>query len=172
MSAGLPDSLDVWRAAASGRVYTGRVELAKLTRLLPSLVDADGTCEFRIAFSRDASGQAAVQVSASAELPLQCQRSLERFVLEVQVEQTLGLIRSEAEEAALLPEMEPVLVPESGMMRLLDLLEDELILAVPVLPIRPGTEPVESDFAGEGDEEEADRPNPFAALEALKRPLD
>jgi len=169
MSAGLPESIDVWRAAAGSRLYAGQVALTRLTRLLPSLVDGEGSCEFQIAFMRDAGGQALARVSATAELPLLCQRSLERFLLPVQVEQTLGLLRNEADEAALLPEVEPVLVPENGMMRLLDLLEDELILVLPVLPVRPGTEPVDlsAEAAGEPEPEDV-KPNPFAALAALR----
>jgi len=169
MSVGLPDSIDAWRAAGAGRVYSGRVELARLARLLPSLVDGEGSCNFQIAFERNEAGQALARVTASAELPLQCQRSLERFLLPVQIEQTLGLLRSEAEEAGLPPEVEPVLVPADGMLQLLDLLEDELILALPALPTRPGTAPVERRFGDPPAAEVEARPNPFAALAALKQ---
>ncbi|MGQ0800007.1 MAG: YceD family protein [Pseudomarimonas sp.] len=169
MSAGLPESIDVWRAAGAGRVYEGHVELARLTRLLPSLTDGEGRCEFRIEFSRDASSQASARVIATAQLPLLCERSLERFLHPVAIDQMLGLIRDEADEAALLPEVEPVLVADNGMMRLLDLLEDELILALPVLPARPGTEPVELEVgAEEVEREEVGQPNPFAALASFK----
>lgn len=169
MSAGLPETIDVWRAAAARRIFKGEVELSRLTRLMPSLVDADGRCEFRIAFERDVSGQATAQVTASAQLPLMCQRSLERFLFAVEIDQTLGLIRDEADEAALLPEVEPVLVPDNGMMRLLDLLEDELILAVPVMPARPDTDPVDLDIGDESVEDERESsPNPFAALAGFK----
>lgn len=169
MFVGLPDSIDAWRAAGAGRIYSGRVELARLTRLLPSLADGEGSCEYRIAFERNEVGQALARVSASAELPLLCQRSLERFLLPVAIEQTLGLIRSEADEAGLPPDAEPVLVPSDGMLQPLDLLEDELILALPALPTRPGTAPVEQRF-GESTEAQAEaRPNPFAALSALKQ---
>ncbi len=169
MSAGLPESIDVWRAAGAGRVYEGRVELTRLTRLLPSLTDSDGHCEFRIEFSRDAGSQASARVIASAQLPLLCQRSLERFLHPVAIDQMLGLVRDEADEAALLPEVEPVLVADNGMMRLLDLLEDELILAIPVLPARPGTEPVEHDAGADDIDAEGDsQPHPFAALASFK----
>jgi len=169
MSAGLPESIDVWRAAGAGRVYEGRVDLTRLTRLLPSLTDGEGHCDFRIEFSRDAASQASARVIASAHLPLLCQRSLERFLYPVAIDQTLGLIRDEADEAALLPDVEPVLVADNGMLRLFDLLEDELILALPVLPARPGTEPVELEVGSEDVElEDAGQPHPFAALAGFK----
>ncbi len=169
MSVGLPESIDVWRAAGGRRIYEGQVGLASLKRLLPSLTDGESNCSFRLAFERDASGQALVQLTASTQLPLQCQRTLERFLLPVEVNQTLGLIRNEADEAALLPEVEPVLVPDNGMMRLLDLIEDELILAVPVLPVSPGTDPLDHvEEVDEAEEAGASRPNPFAVLASLK----
>ncbi len=168
MSAGLPESIDVWRAASAGRVYEGRVALARFSRLRPSLVDADGECGFRVAFERSADGQSLARVQASAELPLQCQRTLERFAYPVEIDQCLGLIRSESEEAGLLPEIEPVLVPDNGLLSPLDLIEDELILAVPVMPIRPDSEPVEQQFGADEATVDAVRPNPFAALAKLK----
>ena len=45
-------------------------------------------------------------------------------------------------------------------------MEDELILAVPVVPVAPGTEAVERDWTA--PEEETQRASPFAALSSLK----
>ena len=50
-------------------------------------------------------------------------------------------------------------------------LEDELILAVPVVPVKPGSEAVERDWPAtqaEQDEFTQSSANPFAALSALK----
>ena len=47
-----------------------------------------------------------------------------------------------------------------------ELVEDELILAVPVVPVAPGTEAVERDWTA--SEEEVQRASPFSALSALK----
>ena len=48
----------------------------------------------------------------------------------------------------------------------IDLVEDELILALPVVPVAPGSEAVERDWPVAADEAAA--ANPFAALSALK----
>ena len=55
---------------------------------------------------------------------------------------------------------------DDGLLRPADLVEDELILAVPVVPVAPGTEAVERDWTA--SEEEVQRASPFAALESLK----
>lgn len=167
MSADMPESIDVWRAVGARRIFEGELPLSRFARLRECLVDADGSCRYRLEFDRDGFGGATVLLTAEAGLALQCQRSLERFVFPVRCEQRLGLIRNEQEEAALAPETEPVLVPENGMLHPLDLVEDELILALPVVPLSPDS-PLPPAAVDDGDVADAARPNPFAALAALK----
>ena len=88
----------------------------------------------------------------------------------VQMVQRLGLIRDEADEAGLPEGYEPLLVPDDGMLRPAELVEDELILAVPVVPVMPGTEAVEQDWPA--TEKKYRQANPFAALAALKKQDD
>lgn len=166
MSADLPVSLDAWRAVSARRVYEGQVGLSAFRRLHDSLADADGTCRFRLSFDRDSFGMATVEVEADTELPLVCQRSLQRFQLPVSIRQRLGLVRNEKEEAGLPPEVEPVLVGADGELSPLALIEDELILALPVVPLSPQAE---SEPEPEAPVEDEPRVNPFAALAALKK---
>lgn len=164
----VPETLDAWRQVTARRGFEGSVPLAALPRVA-SLLDApDGDATFSLEFDRDSLGVAYVEVRVDAQLPLVCQRTLERFLLPVRIDQRMGLIRDEAEESALPPGYEPLLVDDSGEVVTLDLIEDELILAVPVVPVRPGTDAVEQEW-GDGAAVEAERPNPFAALAALKK---
>ena len=164
MSATLPAVLDVWRMVAAKRCFEGSVPLAAFTRLKSSLTDTEGEVRFSLEFGRDSMNQAFVEVRAETELPLQCQRTLERFLQPVNVVQQLGLISSEAQEDALPEGMEPLLVAENAELRPIDLVEDELILALPVVPINP-----ESSLPGAvWPADEDDKPNPFSALAALK----
>jgi len=156
---------------AARRGVEGRLPLSALTRLGGSLLDSDGDVRFALDFDRDALQVPYVELRIEAQLPLVCQRSMERFLLPVSIVQRLGLIRDEADEAALPEGYEPLLVPEDGMLRTADLVEDELILAVPVVPVSPSSEAVEHDWPvtqAEQEEQAQDRPNPFAALSALK----
>jgi len=164
MSATLPAVLDVWRMVSARRHFEGTLPLTAFARLRDSLVDAEGECRYSLEFGRDAMNQAFVEVRAEADLPLQCQRTLERYLQPVKVVQQLGLITSEAQEAALPEGMEPVLVPESGELSAIDLVEDELILAVPVVPINPESSLPESVWPLEDEV----KPNPFTVLSALK----
>ncbi|WP_133498333.1 YceD family protein [Cognatilysobacter terrigena] len=163
----VPETLDAWRQVTARRGFEGRVPLASLQRLASLLEAPDGDAVFSLDFDRDSLGVPYVEVRVEAELPLVCQRTLERFLLPVHIDQRMGLIRDEADEAGLTPGYEPLLVDPSGELETLALVEDELILAVPVVPVKPGTDAVEREW-GDGPAVEAERPNPFAALAALK----
>lgn len=164
MSATLPAVLDVWRMVSARRFFEGTLPLSAFKRLRDSLEDAEGECRFTLEFGRNAMNQAFVEVRAEAELPLQCQRTLERYLQPVRVMQQLGLITSEAQESALPEGMEPLLVPESGELHAIDLVEDELILALPVVPINPESSLPDSVWQVEAEEKQ----NPFDVLSALK----
>lgn len=164
MSATLPAVVDVWRMVTAKRYLEGTLPLARFTRLRSALTDTEGECRFSLEFGRDGMDQPFVEVRAEAELPLQCQRTLERYLQPVSVVQRLGLITSEAQEDALPEGMEPLLVGESAEVRPIDLVEDELILAVPVVPMNPDS--TLPDAVRAPVEEE--KPNPFGVLAALK----
>lgn len=170
MSVALPSLLDVWRAVSSRRCFEGVIPLAALPRLASMLADVEGEVRYSVSFDRDDQGYAYVEVLAWAGLPLTCQRSLDRFVLSVRVEQRLGLIRDEAEEGALPPGWEPLLV-SGGELAPLEVIEDELILAIPLVP----TMQVEADasevvWASDGNTSRSqEKGSPFAVLRSLKR---
>ena len=153
---------------AARRCFDGVLPLSSLSRLRGSLVDTEGEVRYSLEFGQDDVLKVPyVELNVDAGLPLECQRSLARFLLPVKVTQRLGLVRSEDEEAALPQDYEALLVPEDGMLKPADLIEDELVLAVPVVPMAPGTESVESEWTA--TREELDKVNPFAELARLKK---
>lgn len=167
MSAEMPDVLDAWRMVATRRQLEGRYPLARFARLRHSLEDTQGEVQAVLEFDHDALRTPYVELRLRAELPLLCQRTLRRFVFPVDMVQRLGLIRDEADEAALPQGYEPLLIADDGLLRPADLIEDELILAVPVIPVAPGTEALDQQWSPAA--EEAAQASPFAALAALKR---
>ena len=93
----VPEVLDAWRLVAARRGVEGRLPLSALTRLEGSLLDTEGDVSFALDFDRDSLQVPYVELRIDAKLPLVCQRSMERFLLPVQIVQRLGLIRDEAE---------------------------------------------------------------------------
>lgn len=172
MSVTLPESVDAWRMVSARRSFKGTLPIASLRRLCEVLASADGEAGFELDFGRDELGTSYVDVRASAPLTLICQRTLEPFVLPVTVQTRLGLISQEREEAGLPPEYEPLLVAEDGRLRPADVIEDELLLALPLVPVNPESslpdEVTGSGPDGEPAGEERSE-NPFAVLRELKK---
>lgn len=158
-------AVDFWRLAASRSCFEGVLQLSQLRRLRSVLIDAEGECGYTLKFDYSQSLRLSLlHVDLRAQLPLRCQRSLSRFIFPVTVKQALGMIRHDSEESRLPPGHEPLLVPEHGCLPLADVVEDELLMAVPIVPVAPGSEPVLPC----ADEGVSLQPNPFAVLAGLK----
>lgn len=153
------------------RSFEGTLPIAAMKRLCEALASPDGTVAFELDFGRDSLGTDYVDVRAQASLTLTCQRTLEPFVLPVAVETRLGLIKSERDEAALPPEVEALLVPEDGRLNPADVIEDELLLVLPLVPVNPDSS-LPDELTGHAAEDDSDTglsQNPFAVLRELKK---
>lgn len=150
------------------RSFAGQLPLARFKRLGGSLADFAGTVNFDLDFDRDAFGSAYLRLRVDTALPLLCQRTLDVYSQPVTLDQRLGLIRKESDEAALLPDYEPLLVSADGQLDLVDVIEDELILALPLVPTSPGA-PLDHFEPAQEDTQDEPRENPFAVLSSLKK---
>jgi uncharacterized protein len=153
------------------RSFAGALPIAAMSRLCEMLADNEGAVQYELDFGRDEFGTAYLDVRVQAPLSLICQRSLEPFVLPLAVDSRLGLIRSEREEAALPPGCEPLLVDETGQVDPAAVIEDELLLALPLVPVNPDSS-LPPEVMGEATEDSsAAEPtqNPFAVLRELKK---
>ncbi|MEO8810240.1 MAG: YceD family protein [Rhodanobacter sp.] len=172
MSVTLPESVDAWRMVSARRSFEGTLAIASLRRLSEALASTDGVVTFELDFGRDSLGTNYVDVHASAPLTLMCQRTLEPFVLPVALETRLGLISEEHDEAALPPEYEPLLVAANGRLNPADVIEDELLLALPLVPVDPDSslpDEVTSQDPPDVSDGEGRSENPFAVLRELKK---
>ena len=152
------------------RSFEGTLPIATMSRLCGMLASTDGLLQFELDFGRDSLGISYVDVRARASLTVVCQRTLEPFALPVTVDTRLGLIKLERDEAGLPPDCEPLLVAEDGRLSPADVIEDELLLALPLVPVNPDSSlpdevtSHEPDRSGEGRSE-----SPFAVLRELKK---
>lgn len=177
MSNGFPDSVDVWRMVNASRIFEGTLAVAKLPRLCASLAEATGQLECRMEFDRNEFSVSYIHLTVRGRLPLTCQRTLEVFDWPIAVDTRLGLIRREEDEAALPPGFEALLVTNDGILNPADVIEDEVILALPLVPRKPGASESEDwEFTSAANDAELldaeskadEKPNPFAALAQLK----
>jgi len=182
MSREFPDIIDPWKAADGKRTFQGTMPINRMMRLeallAPELKEHDdgllarGVAEFVARFSYDRQGLITIQLDVEAELPLVCQRSLEPYREKVKRRSLLTVIEDVAEQE-LIPEIyDPVLV-EHRRMALLDIVEEELLLAVPQVPRNPVS--VEIVLSTDGmvrspsETEKEPTHKPFAGLAGLIR---
>ena len=172
-----PRRLDVRAFAQASARLSGQVPLASFERLRDQLaaVPVDALVQWQLEgleqALRGGATQTWLQLRAKATLPLSCQRCLEPLSQEVVVDRRYLFVRDEAEAARVDGEIEDdvlVLAPELDLMTLL---EDELLLDLPLVPRHehcawPGAGRA-ADPAGPTAATDAVRP--FQALEALRR---
>ncbi|MBB3226850.1 uncharacterized protein FHW69_001451 [Luteibacter sp. Sphag1AF] len=152
------------------RSFSGNLPVSGFSRLGEVIASSEGEISYELDFGRDEFNVRYVAVRIDAPLTLICQRSLEPFVMTVLVDTRLGLIVKESEEAGLPPGYEPLLVEEDGKLDPLAVIEDELLLVLPLVPINPDAE-LPDDIVGPDEAEDAPRDtseNPFAILRELK----
>jgi uncharacterized protein len=162
----LPELVDPWRMVSARRSFAGRLPLSAMTRLAGGLAATDGEVEYELDFDKDPTGVSGVRVRAKTALPLLCQRTLENFAYPVEIDTRLGFIVDEADEAALPAGYEPLLLGADGL-RPADVIEDELILALPVFAVKPGTQEMQCEWKDVAADA-AVRPHPFAVLKNVK----
>ena len=156
---------------AGRRSFEGVLPVAELPRLVEALADDRGDVTYRLDFEQDGLGGPQLHVVLSAGLSLECQRTLESFVYPARVDTRLGLLADEQDADALPGECEPLLL-EGGALSPRRVIEDELLLALPLVPVKPGSEIMQGEWTTPGDppqDAERDEPTtrPFADLRKL-----
>jgi len=171
MSASLPASVDAERMVAGRRSFEGILPVAELPRLVEALADDRGEVAYRLDFEQGTLGGPQLHVVLSAGLTLECQRTLESFVYPATVDTRLGLLANEQDADALPGDCEPLLL-EGGALSPRKVIEDELLLALPLVPVKPGSEIPQGEWNTPGDHPQAAEPgeavtHPFADLRKL-----
>lgn len=168
----LTKTLDVRKAAARGVTVSGSLKPPQLPRFRQLLAEDDGTIAAELAFSRDEENRYVVQARVSAEVSVTCQRCLRPMPLALQSENTLAIVWTD-EQAKHLPRyLEPLIVEGDDGCSLWDLVEDELMLALPSFSYHETKDcnEVLTDLSAQPaiEEEGAERSNPFDVLAQLK----
>jgi uncharacterized protein len=148
-----PAHIDGYRFARTDGRIAGTVPLAGLPRLHDLLSDPAGDLSYRLSGTRDASGRLALRLEATGELQLTCQRCLGPLAFPVRLDSLLVLARSESDIAAKPEDPDgPEWVVGGEAMPVLQMVEDEVLLAVPHVP-RHDVDACVSGVAGRGTQE-------------------
>ena len=168
----IPLPLDPKRAAKMKSEYLGILESTKLKRLLEMSAGVCSDIQVQISCGTDDQDLVTVTGHAKGELSLICQRCMNEFNhhLEVKFSFTPVTAKTQVDE---LPEVyEPVDVDEHGLINICDLIEDELLVSLPFIPMHAIADCSvdEHDTVVREIEDIVDeRPNPFAVLKSLNK---
>lgn len=164
----LPLHIDPLRLARAGAQLRGHMPVAGMERFAPLLAEVQGEAEVALDFGVDVERRAFVRLQLRAEVALVCQRCLGSVRHTMEVERLLGMVSSEAQAEKLPDSYEPLYVTEEPLF-LREVIEDELILSLPIVPRHAAGEcaPVVTEV-GTDNETGVARENPFAVLVGLK----
>lgn len=172
-----PLRLDVPAFARAAEALEGSWSAAELPRLAESgapELPAAGWAAVRwqlIGEERAVLGGAAevwLRLQVEAEACPTCQRCLQAVRLPLQIDRWFRFVRDEAQAAELDAELDDDVLVLSRAFDVREWVEDELLLALPIVPLHescPEPLPLPAEVEPEQPEE---RPNPFAALQVLK----
>lgn len=167
-----PRALDLPAWCKAAGTLQGQWPLASMARLSDSFCAAsDGSVAWRARgwLMPVLGGEAELwlELEGDAEVPLECQRCLQPMTEHLAVQRRFRFVRNEDDAARLDEECEDDVLALPARLDLQALLEDELILALPIVPrhgVCPDPLPLPAE---EAPQEEAPAPKPFAALAAL-----
>jgi len=171
MSRHVPDFVNSTRATEGDFSITGQLAFSRMKRLLEVVSNPEGIAELELNFSVDGQRIANVRGRVHADVTLTCQRCLEAMTVPIDVNVHLGIVASE-DAAKRLPEYYDPLVVHGEQLLIAEVVEDEIILALPAVPRHepgecPAKEYIEKLQSGAGQSDEVST-SPFAVLAQIK----
>ena len=171
-----PTRLDVGAFAAEGGELEGRWPLAGFGRLCEAAAaESPPTAADEVVWQargervalRGGQHETWLHLGAQTEIALQCQRCLAPVEAVLAIERKFLFVQGEDAAAQIDADRDDDVLAMTRALDLRELVEDELLLALPLVPLHEACPAPLSVATDEGAAHE--RPNPFAALAALKR---
>jgi uncharacterized protein len=159
MSGGALKLRDVRKLAETRAAFDFELPVAELPGLPVELLAGDGRVQVQLRFGRE-QGFAIAEVQLRARLQVICQRCMGPMPLAVETSSPVLVVESEREAEEAPAGWETFLAPE-GRLSLAALAAEELLLAVPIVPLHGADSPCTPTAA---------RANPAAAQQAGTAP--
>jgi uncharacterized protein len=171
---------EIRKLVNQGATFEGDVKVAELPRFTQALARETGSIHYCLSFLLDEGSTPLIQGTLSGRVQLSCQRCLQAVPVDVSSELSVAVVWAES-QLARLPKHLDSIIGEEGVVDLLQLVEDELLLCLPLvsyheegscaeeLKYSSPIEPVQPEH--DNSAQEPARENPFQALAALKDKL-
>lgn len=162
----LPKTIDPLKYADQNKVLEGQISQKALERLSEIVLEPEGDVEVKLEFDRDQQRLRVVKGHLTATLNLKCERCLEPVVKKVESNFQLGIVLSDDQAKNLPGYYEPLLV-EYDSMPVYEVVEEELILSLPMFVYHDDCNMQQIEEPQEF-EEAPKKENPFSVLTDLK----
>lgn len=164
----LPKRIDPRKLAEREVRLTGQAAVNRMPRFMSYLCTEDDMIDVDLLFTLDELRIRIITGEAKGRVHMTCQRCLEPVQVDVRAEFNLAIAFSE-ERAMQLPRYYDPLIVEDEEIELLDVVEEELILSLPLVPYHADCS-VQTEFgdAEVAEKPEIEKPNPFSVLAQLK----
>jgi uncharacterized protein len=177
-----PQSLDAEAFAREAGQLEGARKVAEFERLAACTVPAAGTpgdiawqARGELRAVRGGKPEIWLHLAAQGAVDLECQRCLEPVHWPLAIERPIQFVAGDEAAEALDAQSEHDVLPLARRVDLFEVLEDELLLALPLIarheacPVAVNLGADEAVPPGDDPAAEPEVPHPFAALAALKR---
>ncbi len=169
----LPLRIDPDALADSGRILGGRAQWVDLGRLeYCGVRGVSPDVEVRFRAYREPGGAVLIAGDVTAEIAVTCQRCLGELVLPVGAELLVAVARSQREAVRLQEDYETIELDRGAQLSLAGLIEDELLLAVPLVPKHEDRRQCDAEALARLEalgNAAPRRESPFQVLEALRK---
>ncbi|MDR3054834.1 MAG: DUF177 domain-containing protein [Zoogloeaceae bacterium] len=156
-------TLDAYRFARESGSLAGSLELPDLPRLADVLASPAGHVSYRLSGYVGEREQARLRLQVTGTLQLLCQRCLGAVAETIAIDNHLELVPADTEPTQEELEDDSLdVLPVTGALDVVGLVEDEILLALPTAPRHVACDLPVTDGADT-------LPHPFAALSVLKQ---
>ncbi len=165
----LPITIDPYKSAQRRLECEGIIQVSGMNRLLAACESCSEHIHVKVNFDVDELGLVSISGNGSATVTLICQRCTDTFEQKLELDFLFSPVKNEDAAEDLPSYYDAIELDENGEVNLRELVEDELILAIPLIPrheLKDCQSPADSVW-GELPEEH-DKPNPFDVLKKLK----
>lgn len=147
--------------------FEGRIDVAELSRLTELLASPQGEVEVSFEFSMSDYSIPMVSGQVKTSLQVECQRCL--LPLPVDLELEFSLLVDATDEQVRESSLD-TLVNEDGVVDIFEVVEDEIILALPLVAMHENETCNEHWQAAQETQQPVIKENPFSVLKDLKKP--
>jgi uncharacterized protein len=168
----LPVEIEPLKLAKQGQILEGKLSVATLKRLNPYLAENVGEVKVRLDFGFDASHKPYAKGQFGTQLMVTCERCLKAMPFDIKINNTLGIAKHEHQVDDMPSSYEPWLIGEESVVFLADMVEDELILALPLVAKHDSAclpaKAWQTEVLEQVEEDAAPTSSPFDILASLK----